>query len=218
MVNISVADNIVCTHIFSASGRWILHPANDTRLLLLDGQELHIFRWHDLEKEAASGIPINLRRISDNSPVHRRVSWTCANRWQNSKGRLIREVEIPNSRGTGLIYLDISGVQPSTSGITGVYANVDFIKQVVGGYRSKIYFLDKKGWICLMSSKRDALGPEYHTRYFFIPPFWQNEKYCTIRVPNKINVAFAHRDELVIFQNFLEFEHKIPIKQEGSED
>lgn len=69
-----------------------------------------------------------------------------------------------------------------------------------------------------MSSKADPLGPEYYTRHFFIPPFWQSEENCIIRILNKTNVTFAHRDELVIFQNFLEFEHRIPINQEGSED
>lgn len=223
MINTSVADDVVRTHFSSASGRWILHPGNDSYLLHLDGQELRVFTWHDLTKEEASGISIDLPEDiwELTRPALSIVDLAHSNMWQHRKGGLIRAVEVPNSRCTGLIYLDLSGVQPSTPVITGVYAKVDIqtgIKQVLGGRRSKIYFLDKKGWICSMSSKTSAIGPEYYIRHFFIPPFWQSEEYYTIRVLNKISVAFAHKNELVIFEKFLEFEHKIPVRQDVSGD
>lgn len=55
-----------------------------------------------------------------------------------------------------------------------------------------------------------------HTRgrHFFVPPTWMVETDLLVRVVSKSSVAFVHRDELIVFHGFLDFEEKVAFREE----
>jgi len=203
----------VQTEYSCGASRWMLHPRDPTRLLLVDGTKVHIFRWQGLQRETPEhGIDILL-------PVGTQSLTSLSNTWHSRKGEvLIQAISPPNSPETTVLFLDVAQIQPSKTEISALSATFYLqsgIKASLGIHRSNLYFLSRRGWVCSMSTK--ALNdPESYTRHFFLPPFWQTSGDLILHVVNKQDVVFANRDDLVVFQGFLDFESKVNLKDDGA--
>jgi hypothetical protein len=83
------------------------------------------------------------------------------------------------------------------------------LRSVIDLHRSNVFFLDRNGWVCSANAKDSAKQAGY-TRHFFIPPLWQTVGGGPIvRVVSKSTVVFAYRDDLIVFDGFLGFQHKV---------
>ncbi|KAK3900319.1 hypothetical protein C8A05DRAFT_36046 [Staphylotrichum tortipilum] len=106
------------------------------------------------------------------------------------------------------------------------------VRSVLGVHKSSLFFLSARGWVCSIGVKNLAgsgggskvgstalattRGKDkdkekekgYYTRHFFIPSVWQTGGEVMARVVSKGTVAMVYRDEVVVFQGFLEFEEK----------
>lgn len=191
----------------STSSRWVVHPTKPTHLLLLDEAKIHLFQWKGLIRDTKDqGISLILDTSTPGSPD--------AGEWFHRSGNDYL-VQIRLAPGVGGIFLlDTSQIDSASTGASALFLRTDLlpeVKHVLGVHRSDLHFITKQGWVCSMSMKTIA-DPTSYTRHFFIPPLWQNgrESIATVLASRK-SVAFAYRDELVIFQDFLEYAQKISL-------
>ncbi|KAK4102558.1 WD40 repeat-like protein [Parathielavia hyrcaniae] len=207
--------------------RWLSHPTDPTRLLLFDNESevLHVFNWKDLSRETpARGITIDLPPELASTPV------TLSDEWHSRPGlgTLLQTIAMPHSSRTGFLTLDLSAIDdPATATSVQVACTarqlVSHVKSVLGIHRSSLFFLSGRGWVCSISLK--SLNPNsagssskagYYIRHFFIPSVWQTGGEPIARVVCKTSVAMVYRDEVVVLQGFLEFEHKAVFEEEES--
>lgn len=82
------------------------------------------------------------------------------------------------------------------------------IKVIVGVYKSLLIFLDVNGWVCSI----DVGGIDQknaYTRHFFVPYTWHSVGELLFRITVEGTIAFARRDELVVFHGGMDFVEKI---------
>jgi hypothetical protein len=194
--------------------RWLPHPTNPEQLLLFsnDSSALHIFSWKDLVRETPTqGIAITLPPSLGLAAT----AITLSDEWHSrpNLATLVQTMAMPNSSKTGFLTLDLSTITDplSTTSIeiqcTARQLVSSQIKSVLGVYRSNLYFMSGRGWVCSISLK-NLPGSKAYVRHFFIPSVWQTGGELIARVVSKTSVAMAYRDEVVVLQGFLEFEHK----------
>ncbi|KAK1764935.1 hypothetical protein QBC33DRAFT_545297 [Phialemonium atrogriseum] len=209
----------------SSDSRWLRHPTDASRLLLIDGDTIHLFRWEGLKRETRdSGVkislPDDLAGASTAGTAAAPPIPTLPNNWSSRPGSdlLAQVVRLPNSPSPTSVLLTLrpSHIVPATSTtiptaiLTGPLPASD-LRTVVGLHRSSLFFLGRNGWVCSTSTKDGAKHNEgSYTRHFFIPPLWQTAGGGPIvRVVSKSSVVFAYRDDLIVFDGFLGFQHKV---------
>ncbi|KAK4186125.1 hypothetical protein QBC35DRAFT_554885 [Podospora australis] len=194
--------------------RWLQHPTDADRLLLFDGDVMHIFLWKDLVKGTPESgtslqVPSELFGVGQDDNGH-----PFSDEWYSRSGSpiLYQTVNIPDSPHTGFLSLDLSTIGPDTTTVKVDCTPrklISHIRSVLGVYRSNLYFMSGRGWVCSISLKNLSSAKSY-TRHFFIPSVWQTGSgtETIAKVVNKTTVAMAHRDEIAVLSRFLEFKHK----------
>lgn len=211
------------------TARWLPHPTDPSRLLLLDGDALHVFLWNSLARETTeAGIALNLPPdLAYSRDFHHSDEWLS----RPGSSALTQTIQMPNNPNeTGFLTLDIAKLDQTTTTSLEMTCTtrqlVSNIKSVLGVYRSNLYFMSGRGWVCSISLKSLAAtgmtsskSKDHYTRHFFIPSVWQTGSGELIaKVVNKNTVVMAYRDEVVVFNGFLEFEHKTEfVDHEGCE-
>jgi hypothetical protein len=220
------------THSAHSKARWLSHPTDPARLLLFDNDSevLHVFRWKDLTRETpACGIAIDLPADLASTPV------SLSDKWHSRPGlgTLVQTIAMPHSSQTGFLTLDLAALtDPSSTTRLQITCTarqlVSHVRSVLGVYRSSLFFMSGRGWVCSISLKNLASASGggssgsgsgkagYYVRHFFIPSVWQTGGEPIARVVSKTSVAMAYRDEVVVLQGFLEFEHKAVFEEEAS--
>lgn len=195
--------------------RWLTHPTNPSQLLLFDKESdvLHMFRWADLHRlTPAQGIAVDLPPPLVSTPVTLSDEWHC----RPGLATLVQTIFLPGSTQTGFLTLDLSALPAdptTTSAPTQIQITctprqlVSHVKSILGVHRSTLYFVSGRGWVCSISLKNLPASKGY-VRHFFVPSVWQTGGELIARVVSKTSVAMAWRDEVVVLQGFLEFEHK----------
>ncbi|KAL1840084.1 hypothetical protein VTJ49DRAFT_819 [Mycothermus thermophilus] len=223
------------------ASHWLPHPTNPSQLLLVTAHSraLHLFRWTDLGRETPEeGIRISLPQdiltaaaATDGTPEQ-----LVSSEWhaRPNLNTLVQTVDLGDGK-TGFLTLDISAVTAETESVEvqcvarrlgpAPSAAPSQVKNVLGIHRSNLYFVSGRGWVCSVSLKTLAGSSSSragcYVRHFFIPSVWQTggggSGELLARVLSKTTMAMAHRDELVVLQGFLEFEHKTEFAGEGEE-
>ncbi|KAI1853098.1 hypothetical protein JX266_001804 [Neoarthrinium moseri] len=181
--------------------RWINHPNVSEQIILLEAERAHIFSWADFsELSKPEGIHLAGSGVSGST-----LSCVVASR----SGRNLC-LRFPRRVGSNLSELEVylaSGMHTKADLVTplaGYKALAGIIKMVIGVYKSNVLFLDTSGWVCSISI--DTLVPETHySRHFFIPFSWYNVGELFLAVTSAGSVALAHKHELAIFHNGLDF-------------
>jgi hypothetical protein len=183
-------------------------------LLLFEDGKIHIFKWKDLKRQtcdegATVKIPDGCPMPSPSSPWFSR----------HSMGRIVTIDRDPSTSSALVFWLDFPNTKhPSTaedihlSYVALASTSIPEVKFALGIHKSELYFLTRQGWICSPSFKSLPSLKSY-TRYFFIPPLWQVGTDFVGAILSSKSVAFAYRDEPVIFKEFLEFEDKVAIEK-----
>ncbi|KAL2024321.1 hypothetical protein VTK56DRAFT_8803 [Thermocarpiscus australiensis] len=204
--------------------RWLPHPTDNERLLLFNGDRriMHVFRWRNLERETPEqGIAISLPPELASTNVSISEEWTS----RPGLATLVQTVQMPGSSPskTAFLTLDLGKVGDLRKANTTQVVQVGCaarqlasgVKSLLGIYRSSLYFLSGRGWVCSIGLRHLAESRSY-VRHFFIPSVWQTGggEPMIARVVSKSSVVMAYRDEVVVFQGFLEFEHKTSFEEE----
>ena len=125
---------------------------------------------------------------------------------------LVQMIQIPAQSGTtAILMLDPSQVQSPSAEVpvsSTTRKFLDGVKTLLGFHSSRIFFLSRRGWICSLSIKTLS-DPKFYTRHCFIPPFWQTGGEASIKIVSRNSVAFAYRDDLIIFHRFLDINDKV---------
>ncbi|KAI8712977.1 hypothetical protein NCS52_01240700 [Fusarium sp. LHS14.1] len=199
-------DKVVISGESTEADRWTLHPTDASRLLLFQGNQVHLYSWDELAKESnEQGIELQLplSMTSLSIPVD----------WCNQSGVKTLAQAIPCSKDTAFVRLDATELDPTASAVSLTGTTKELVAKVgmiLGVYKSKIFFLCRRGWVCSICLDVSAQTTHY-TRYFFIPPPWRSGGEPVIRMigGHTLRVAIAYRDDLVLFYRFLELENHV---------
>lgn len=184
--------------------QWISHP-NPKHLILLKNGKAYSYEWATLQRLSdVGGTSMDCRA---SLPIKSDRAW-CIRAGYNLCVKLIPSA---GSNDAKLFLLDTSQISPDSkeAQVTTVHIKLfSGVKCVLGLYKSLVYFVDNKGWVCSVNTK-DVQSAEYYLRHFFIPFTWHSGTDLVLRILSKGNIAFGHRNEVVIFHGFLDFEEKI---------
>ncbi|RYP77578.1 hypothetical protein DL769_003351 [Monosporascus sp. CRB-8-3] len=186
------------------SSTWVAHPTKEEQLILLQVDTVRVFTWAGLvETTTDGGIPLGA--TTSLSPL-------TSGMWVSRLGyNMIAGVCRLEDQETGFMILEAASIGPDTTQLEVALARKKLhsqIKVAMGLFRSSLFFLDRRGWICSIGVKAIA-DAKFYTRHFFIPLAWQTASQLALKVITKNSVAFAHQDQLKIFHGFLDFEEKI---------
>jgi hypothetical protein len=88
------------------------------------------------------------------------------------------------------------------------------LKGIVGHYRSFLVFLTHDGWICSLNIDDLSRKQAHYTKHFFIPfRLHSTDGDLMMLVTVRGSIVLAHGDELVVFQNGLEFEEEVELEK-----
>lgn len=192
-------------------GQWLNHPGDASKLLLLQEGMIRVFSWEGL-KSITDGRGVALFTSPCQSPPPLTSKWFCR-QGGDSIFTIHRDPEATSAEVFALSTPSQYKADEPWKLTSYHIPSMPQMKDVLGVYRSNLYFQSTQGWICSLSLKTLPILKSY-TRHFFIPALWQTgtdfDLVGTV-VPSK-SIAFAYKDELVIFYSFLEFEDKIDLQ------
>ncbi|KAI8623016.1 quinon protein alcohol dehydrogenase-like superfamily [Xylariaceae sp. FL1651] len=165
---------------------WMLHPTDMDKLLLADKNTIFLYHWEDLKRWSS--------RIGTSARVR-----------TSNLGHLEAK--------TALAILDSSKLllaSGEVSIVETIYKLPCEIRNLIGSFGSKIFFLTRHGWICSYNLKTSS-NRKHYSRHFFIPPFWCTGNDLMMHIVSKHHLVLVHWDELVILQRFLDLEKRIPL-------
>ncbi|KAI1322243.1 WD40 repeat-like protein [Xylariaceae sp. FL0255] len=200
------AEEFVVHGIPTEAAVWTLHPAKPDLVLLMHKDRVHPFHWKGLKKvDDGEGIAVAFPSTNLSTP---RLS----EQWLSRPGTslLIQASNSDLDSKTALLTIDGSKLHLAPTVDLALHKLPCEIRTLIGILGSKIFFLTRRGWVCSCNLKNNSLGKNY-TRHFFIPPFWRTSNDLMMHVISKNTLALVYRDELVVFQRFLDLEEKIPL-------
>ncbi|KAK4135705.1 hypothetical protein BT67DRAFT_258354 [Trichocladium antarcticum] len=215
----------------SPKARWLPHPTDPALLLLFTNASttLHIFHWAGLTRQTPpGGIALTPPRPNSHPHPYPRPPPDLSDTWFARAGSavLVQTVALPcGRRTTGFVTLDLGGVVvdarataagPVALGCVARRLGDDGVQSVLGLFRSGLFFLSRRGWVCSVGLRRSLERARGYVRHFFVPSVWlAGAGEVVARVVSKGSVAMVVRDEVVVLQGFLEFETKTAFEDEG---
>jgi hypothetical protein len=216
-------------HSQQGAARWLQHPTDKMRLLLLSGgNSLALYLWDGLRRDPAvmADVPIVLPPgFADLVPSNSWVSRTdIGTVWQ------AMALPAPQSSSTAILMLDAASLlkyqyqdqeaaavavaaasRPGPLAITLAVRRLarPGAKAIVHLTRSSVFFLTRSGWLC-SADIASVTSAKSYTRHLFIPPSWRNAGELLLAMASKNSVAVAYRDDLIVIHKFTEFEHVVP--------
>ncbi|KAK7967027.1 uncharacterized protein PG986_001304 [Apiospora aurea] len=196
-------------------GQWLVHPTDSSKLVFVRDANMKLFSWAKLD------VPVESFDLSETPLADAHAASNQLTIWfaRHELKYLLSLVPDTLGQGSALFLLDTSntinhGAEKATVETASI--GLPEVKFVIGFHRSELYFLTRQGWVCSLNAKHLPSLKSY-TRHFFIPPLWQAGNDFAGRVLSSKSLAFAYRDELVIFNRFLEFEEKVDLQVEEQE-
>lgn len=185
---------------------WMRHPSNDSYVMVIHGDTLHVFEWPSLKKISPSdGIHLLTAEIP--TPVE-------GSPWVGGPGSnyISRCMAQSDDRGSHILAIHTSSVTEDTKDvhIQVLQTKSLDVHALLGCLRSRLFFLDASGWVCSITLK-DLSDSTHYVRHFFIPPTWRSVDSTVIRIIDKTAVAFGRGEELMVFHGFLEFEERVEL-------
>lgn len=185
---------------------WINHPSNPEYLLLVEDAKVHVYEWSPFRiASRAEGISLDYSNQTE---------FLLEGVWSARPGRNIclRFPRAPESDGVPELHIwNASQIHPDAAEVQSI-ASYEMtggaIKVIVGVYKSLLLFLDVNGWVCSI----DVGGIDQknaYTRHFFVPFTWHSVGELLFRTTVKGTIAFARRDELVVFHGGMDFVERV---------
>ncbi|KAK1510048.1 hypothetical protein CABS01_07720 [Colletotrichum abscissum] len=187
------------------SGQWMQHPTDKSPLLLLEQSTVRPFRWDDLRPNTSfSSISMLL------PPGFKETTLT--NKWFSRVefDTMVQAFHLQAENKNTFLLLTSSNIHTASKQVSvscTVSSLLGSVKAILGITRSAVIFLTRGGWISSFSLKSFERAKSY-TQHLFIPSFWRTGD-LLIRTVSKDSMAIAYRDEIIIFQGFLDFDKKV---------
>ncbi|KAH9893768.1 WD40-repeat-containing domain protein [Xylariomycetidae sp. FL2044] len=204
----SIDPNHLVRRVEGIGSTWLNHPTDSGQFVGITGNQLRLYDWKSFSNLVVeTGMSIT-SPLSENT-----VGLASNSTWLTRSGyNLIVRVGSLNGRNTEFMTLNSSQFDPTAGNTAAMVISRKLraaVKVAIGLYKSSLFFLDNKGWVCSIQAKTME-SVDHYTRHFFIPLTWQTGlEEPILRVISKSSVAFAHQDRLVVFNGFLDFEEKI---------
>lgn len=208
---LALTDNTVREEVEFPLSFWATHPTDRSLLVAFQANILHLFDWCSLKRVSIEGgIPITSIHVPpDTRSSIFDVAWIGG----VSSAHAVFCVHSLQQSIAGLAALEASNITPETKELAAQALTLDtvHVRDVVGIYRSTLYFTDTTGWMCSLGLK-SLYRATHYTRHFFIAPTWYIGEKPVIKVLSKTAVAFARGEHMIVLHGFLDFEEKVPLE------
>ena len=85
------------------------------------------------------------------------------------------------------------------------------IRHIIGGYGSKLLFVDASRWVCSIDAGQHDLS--YYVRHFHIPSDWQSQqRRLRMAVTRNGDVLFVQMNEVAVISQGLDFEERVQLE------
>lgn len=192
---------------------WINHPSNPDYLLLVEDSQIHVYEWSSFKRiSRAEGIALG---ISNQTEFRLEEVWSA----RQGHNICLRFSGAAESDGVPELQIwNASQIRPDTVEVKSMACykmTAGAIKVIVGVYKSLLLFLDVNGWVCSINvgGVRQELS---YTRHFFIPFTWHSVGELIFRTTMKGTIAFARRDQLVVFNGGIEFVENVNFDRQNT--
>ena len=196
-------------HSLTRDREWTTHPADRSRLLLIEDGIARIFQWHDL-KELAPSAGLSLTSQHRHRTAH--------------KGRVVIDgerqlfAEVFSSPKTAhFVYWPVSRLEANTDPleIPPEAETLDLrteVQHLIGVSGRRLVVLDADFWVCSIDGAAAPEGgaPAY-SRHFFIPQDWPgpNERHFNCQITANDDLIFVKGGEIAVIKRGFEFEQRV---------
>jgi WD40 repeat protein len=193
----------------SEGSKWINHPDNPARIILLDGICARVFEWDIfLELSQSMGILLDIDQGSQMAPSEIVSSFP-------GRNVCVRFSGVGETSATSELRIWPSKcISPTTESVQAVARYKDVgrsIKVIVGTFKSFVIFLNFEGWICSLDIEGTSRKNAY-TKHFIIPYGWHSTGAEPIfRCSVQGHIILARRDEIAVFHRGLDFKESVSL-------
>ncbi|KAI9760342.1 MAG: hypothetical protein M4579_001746 [Chaenotheca gracillima] len=194
------------------SWRWLADPLHPDKILLIEEGCARIFDWENLNELSKTG-GIDLGFDSSSNSALTSLSFSprghclCIFSAGSSTLNLAPNLRIwPTTAFTTL-----AGAAKCALTYDKLARN---IKGVMGHYRSLWVFISYDGWVCSLNINDLRKKEQHYIKHFFVPfRFHSAAGDLTMAVTARGSVVLTHMDEVVVFQNGLDFEEEVDMEK-----
>ncbi|KAL8968115.1 MAG: hypothetical protein Q9183_002617 [Haloplaca sp. 2 TL-2023] len=200
---LSDKDQPIVTQTWQSRGpsTWCTHPVNRSQLILVVGNNVHLYAWQDLCRITGEqgillqGSILPELTVQSITPCfgHSAIAIAFA---ESSK---------PQSKSRLLLWSssDFAAGSESAAPIPQYHALADQVRTIIGFDGRRLVFLDNDGWVA--SAEARATETDEYDRHFFIPADWltPNADLMTA-VTLEGDIIFVKRDEVAVITRGLE--------------
>ena len=205
---IRLDDDSVLNHVIvndcRSSWRWINHPVDSGRLMLVVDGEVNIYDWQkftNLSKIKCIDIDTNVEK--EPAQITTAVS--------SAQGHNLCIAFFGGSTPILRVWpskLFLPGNHLAKASATWDALAKD-MKGIVGVYKSLLIYLAESGWVCSFDMD-ETRAVKYHTKHFFVPQNWHTSiQNMSMTASKKGVVIIAVKNEVAIFQHGLDFEERV---------
>lgn len=214
------------------SFRWINHPGSLAQRLLITERSAAIFEWESAESSATKSANLHYQTPE---------AETAHNQTAGSHPPLLQPRRVKNafflSQGKFLV-VELSPMYQDTTTDTMIFrllpsdSHDNFltlvdefrelskkVKHVIGGYGSKMLFLDSMRWVCSVDVSEVGSSSKHYAsylRHFPIPSEWQSQqRKLRMAVTRTGEVLFVRANEVAVISRGLEFEDRVEVLAAG---
>jgi WD40 repeat protein len=193
----------------SKGSKWINHPDNPARIILLDGICARVFEWDAfLELSQSMGILLDIDQGSQKAPSDIVSTFP-------GRNVCVRFFGVGETSATSELRIWPSKcISPTTESVKTVASYKDVgrvIKVIVGTFKSFIIFLNFEGWICSLDIEGTSRKNAY-TKHFIIPYGWHSTGAKPIfRCTVQGHIILARGDEIAVFHRGLDFKESVSL-------
>jgi hypothetical protein len=204
---------LMCTQTWqpSPSFSWINHPGNPAHRTLISTSTAEIFEWESSSVFRSTPLLQTPENHALSQP--RRVK----NAFTFAQDRLL-VVELSllyEERSTSETMIFDLIPSDSEDGFlkpaTGFNELSKRIRHVIGGYGSRLLFVDVSRWVCSVDATQGDW--EYYVRHFPIPSDWQSQqRRLQMTVTRNGDILFVRTNEVAVISKGLHFEERVQVE------
>ena len=199
----SASDQPIVTRTRQSRGpsTWCTHPVDHSQLILVVGNEVHLYAWQDLCRiTGEQGI---LLKGSILPELTVQSITPCFD--DNAIAIAFAESSKPQSKSRLLLWSssDFAADSESAAPIPQYHALADQVRTIIGFDGRRLVFLDNDGWVA--SAEARATETDEYDRHFFIPADWLTTSAVIMTaVTLEGDIIVVKRDEVAVIKRGLQ--------------
>lgn len=191
-----------------SSWRWMNHPVDSGKLMLIVDGEVNVYDWQDftnLFKVKCIEFDTNIEKTPPETTIAApsvQSNHVCMAFFGPKAGGFAPMLRVWPSK----LFLPGDHLAKATA-IWDALAKE--VKCIIGVYKSLLVFLADSGWVCSLDMD-ETRAIKYYTKHFYVPQNWHTSiQDIAMTASKKGVVIIAVKNEVAIFQNGLDFEERV---------